>query len=511
MLVTDYTATTKKLAWKDFVKNFCPTEYRIKCDEWQKCRDAFAGEDAIRAAGEKYLYRPESKKKPAAWKAYLERPKFPSYCKDTLLKMCGILSTGQPEMKLDDLEFFRDWATSDHGGLVALANRVIENVLKFGRYHLLLQVGDTTQGQNLFYIDHFAPEKFLDCDWETEKGESYLTWVLLDDSDVVFDIRTKKRDFDRRLLVLGLDEAGRYYQARIKPEEWEGFDILNPNAGEVEYPAPYGVIGSRIPFFVFNVTDRSFGHYQRPPMIDLVNHSLHLYNADAPYQQTLFMTSDPTLIRKGMPKSSEDPKLGSDVFQDIPADADVKFLEFSGTGANAQLQNIQTMQADADKMGVSIAGIEGAANASGVALEIVRNAQTAALRIINKNIGIGLQNLLRFAFQWEHPGEDRESVAEKIVYSPSNDFADLKASSQEIVQFAMNRKDLMMTREEMRSWIERNAGLEHRDWIELEAELDAESEAEETENFANMDFNRLAGQGNGQEEGGGVNNASTVE
>ena len=66
----------------------------------------------------------------------------------------------------------------------------------------------------------------------------------------------------------------------------------------------------------------------------------------------------------------------------------------------------------------------------------------------------------------------------------------------------MNRQALMMTREEMRSWIERNAGIEHRDWIELEAELDAESEAEETNNFANMDFNRLAGQGNGQEEEG---------
>ena len=51
----------------------------------------------------------------------------------------------------------------------------------------------------------------------------------------------------------------------------------------------------------------------------------------------------------------------------------------------------------------------------------------------------------------------------------------------------------------MRSWIERNAGLEHRDWIELEAELDAESEAEETDNFANMNLARLAGAGVKQE------------
>ena len=64
----------------------------------------------------------------------------------------------------------------------------------------------------------------------------------------------------------------------------------------------------------------------------------------------------------------------------------------------------------------------------------------------------------------------------------------------------MNRKALMRTREEMRSWIERNAGLEHRDWIELEAELDAEEEAEETNNFANMNLARLAGSVNEQND-----------
>lgn len=485
MLTTDLTAQSKKMSWEQFRRQFCPVEYTKMVKTWDKCKDAFTGEDAIREKDVKYLYKPKSKRKAEqAWTSYRDRAKFPSYCKDTLLKMGGILSSSYPEIELpDELEFFRELATSDHGGIIALKNRVQENILKFGRYHLLLEVGNVAAGQNLFFISHIAPEKFLDCDWiSPDGGETYLKWVLLDASDEVFDMRTKKRDFDRKLLVLGLDASGNYYKAKIKPEDWESFDIENPS-GEVEYPAPFNVVSNRIPFFVFNVTDRSFGHYQIPPMIDLVNISLHLYNADAPYQQTLFMTADPTLVRKGVDKGQAEPQLGSDVFNDIPRDGDMKFLEFSGSGATAQLANIQIMQADAEKMGVSIAGIEGAANASGVALEIVRNAQTAALRVINENICKGIENLLRFAYKWRYPSADDEQTADAVKFTAVNDFADAKANIQEVVQLAMNRKAMELTREEMRRLVEKHLDIEHKDFDELQAELDTEIEAVETNNF----------------------------
>ena len=144
--------------------------------------------------------------------------------------------------------------------------------------------------------------------------------------------------------------------------------------------------------------------------------------------------------------------------------------------------NIALMHEQAKTMGVSLAGSEGAANQSGVALEIVRNAQTAALRVINNNIGKGIEEQLRWAGRWI--GMSPEEIAENIKFTPSNDFAELKPNAAEVVSIASNREKLEMTREEVRQYAERSGIVDPRPWEEVQEELDQQA-AEDAEKRLN--------------------------
>jgi hypothetical protein len=146
------------------------------------------------------------------------------------------------------------------------------------------------------------------------------------------------------------------------------------------------------------------------------------------------------------------------------------------------MENIQKMKEDALQMGVSLAGQNGAVNSSGVALSIVRNAQTAALRIINETAGKGIEQILRYAGKWL--GMTDEECAEMIKFTPSNDFADIKPAAAEVVTIASNREKLEMTREEVRKIAERAGLVDSRPWEEVEEELDQQA-AEDTEKHLN--------------------------
>jgi hypothetical protein len=134
------------------------------------------------------------------------------------------------------------------------------------------------------------------------------------------------------------------------------------------------------------------------------------------------------------------------------------------------MENIQKMKEDALQMGVSLAGQEGAVNSSGVALSIVRNAQTAALRIINETAGKGIEQILRYAGKWL--GMTDEECAEMIKFTPSNDFAETKATVAECV--SLMNSTLPMTEEEKRRYLERNGIVDPVPWEELKEKLEEE-------------------------------------
>ena len=505
MIVQSTDAYNRKKSAQLTIEQLAPPEYSDMLPVWDMCDDVFRGEISVKTAG-KYVYQPESKKKrPKAWAAYLGRGTLPDYAASTLEKMCGILSSTPPEITLDGkaerLKFFREYATPYRDGLDALADRVRRHILRSGRYCLLLEPDDNEEIG--FHINEYKCRKFLRAKIAGEAGETYAELILLDTSKIVYDTASWRDVYVPQITLLGLDGANRYYQAKFGGDAvsavgiagykngapqyssndayltamstvfgmLERFDYKNPtpeSCTELIYPQKYSRTLDRIPFVCINPGDLSLTDIWNPPLLKLCLQCIHILDADCTYKTALFMTGDPQPVVTGANK--KDVQTGSDSIIWLPAGAKFEYVSPSGAGLAEQAQSITQMKADAMQMGVSLAGQENLGNTPVGTMELYRNSQTADLMRINQNSGKGIEQILRYAGSWL--GMKADEVARDIHFVPSNEFASIKASAQECAAIAAARKELQMTPEEVRIYIERNGLADPRPWEEVKAELD---------------------------------------
>lgn len=506
MIVKSLDAINKKQSAKFTLSQLADPAYMIFSKLWDLCDDVFAGEGAVKAKAETYIYRPESKsgkKREKAWLAYVGRGEMPDNAAKTLGQMVGTLGSTPPDITLDGkaerLRSLETYCTPYGDGLVALFNRVTEKVIRHGRYCLLLE---PDQEGDKFHINEYNARKFLRCKIARSEtgGETYASMILLDTSAIEYDTKHWRDVYYPQITLLGLDGAGRYYQARFGSLEsmdaairnspnasiqmiysdvkdsvlgmLENFDVLNPDPAkctELTYPTKYAKTLDRIPFVCINPLDLSLTNYQNPPLLGLCEKVLHILNADCNYQTSLFMTGDPQPVVYGANK--KEMSVGSDSIWWLPAGASFRFESVSGAGLNDQAQNIQRMKEEARSMGLSLTGAEGIANTPVGTMNLYRNAQTAGLAAINQSCGNGVERVLRYAGQWI--GMTPEETAADIRFVPSSKFAEIDATAAECVA-VVSSPEMPMTKEEKRKYIEQNGIVPPRPWDEVSEELDRE-------------------------------------
>ena len=516
MITRSFDAITRKKSAQSALEQLADPEYSRMVPLWELCDDVFAGELAVKAKDAKYIYQPVSKSgkdRRKAWEAYKGRGVMPDYAASTLEKMCGILSGTPPDITFDGkaarLDFLREYATPYHDGLDALADRVRRFVLRSGRYCLLLEPDEDEKIG--FHINEYKCRKFLRAKAVDGGGETYAKLVLLDTSSIIYETGLWKDVYYPQITLLALDGNGVYYQAKFGRKgapieryrntgvpifgdnqvyaeamsevfnQLEGFNVDFPDesrCSELVYPTKYGRTLDRIPFVCVNPGDLNFTDYWNPPLLKLCLQSLHILDADCTYKTALFLTGDPQPVFTGMNKS--DLKVGSDSPWFIPQGATFQFVSPSGSGLTEQANSLEKMKAEAQLMGVSLAGQENLGNTPVGTMQLYRNSQTADLMRINQNCGKAIEIILRFAGKWL--GMNDEECSRDIKFTPSNEFAEIKATAAECVQIGAS--DLPMTQEEKRRYIEKNNIVEPRPWDEVMEELEAEK-AERMENSLN--------------------------
>ena len=516
------TAQIDKEAAKLSLMQFTAPDYKRMCDIIEMSQDCIAGEDAVKAKDDKYIYKPHSKTGTVAdkikeWEAYKNRGKFPEYPQKELKKSVGVLCATKPEITLDGkaakLEQLRDYATPFKDGLNGLFARIVENIIKAGRVCLLLEPDDQSDSGG-FHINEYRAEKFLRVKITEQDGESWATLVMLDTSSIDYDTTLWEDVYYPQITMLALDGNGVYYQAKFgaggvviggyneagqpfakdRKQEREtmgsvlamvrNWDVANPDPAkctELVYPDKYGRTLDRIPFTCINSSNLHLAKYEHPPLYNLCRLCLHILNADCDHQQAIYLTTDPIPTFSGVDKE-EQVEFGANRALFLPEGAGFGFTCSAGAGLDQQERNLAMMHEQAKVMGVSLAGTAGAENQSGVALETLRNEQTATLRAINNNIGKGIEEQLRWAGRWI--GMSQAEIAENIKFTPNNDFAAIKPAATEAVTIASNRDKLEMTREEVRQYTERAGIVNPRPWDEVQEELDQQA-AEDAEKRLN--------------------------
>lgn len=394
-------------------------DYKTRIAQWERARDVYEGEDAVKARGDRYLPKltshDTSERGRKSYAAYTKRAEFYGATQRTVEAMIGACMRKEPDVKLPkQLDKYRDDITYTGVSLDHFARLCLEEVWNTGRLGLLVdRVGDSRP-----YIERYIAERVIN--WMDDAGD--LTRIVLQETEYVADekdayelsIRTRYREL--------LFEDGVYVQKiwtpiKRNPTQNEDFSVasVTPNAGNQAM--------DWLPFVIVTPIGTTAACH-KPPLLDLVNVNLSHYRTSADLEHGRHLTALPTPYATGVedaePLVVEDATLhrghgarplmlGSEVFQTFPdPQTRVGFIEFTGAGLSALEKAIEQKEQRMAVLGARLlearkAGVEAADT------HRLRQAgeQSVAIAIVLA-VSAGIENALKQMAVWE--GLDPDQV-----------------------------------------------------------------------------------------------------
>lgn len=421
-----------------FAKSFAFPEFAELVEYRKRVDDCLQGQRNIKR---KQQYLPPNqwqKEHDDQYQAYLQRALFYSMTTYAMRIYEGLTMSGEPEIILPKdggMDFLRKWATVHKRSLHTLQNSL--NYDQFASGLRCMLVEPQNNDERPFFIQEFSANCFLRAHFFKSDGESKAKVVLLNQSGFKFDLKTKKDEWRESLLVLGLDRNGEYYQSLITFAQWgESFDVDNPpatneaNGVVTVYPNCRKSRLNFIPFTWCGATTLSGSTMDLPPLLDMADCEIKLFQLDAQYAQHIFQSSQETIFFTGNTQGLDlkDIRYGSGAHNKLPRDCDVKVISNNGVGFQAQAEYMKSIMEQIELRRMSI--MSSKSHQSGTAIGIVQNAQTAPLRTVVTTSGDAITEQMRYIATWMGYGA---SEIAKIRYTPSKDFANVDSNLSEFV------------------------------------------------------------------------------
>lgn len=390
-------------------------------------RVAMAGEDDVKACGERFLPMKsgtraieDDKMRMAAYDGYRLRAEFPEVVAPTVRGAVGVVAGKVPQITLPKgMDYLLERATRDGLKLEALHRRILMELLVTGRYGLLPGVSKTGAG----YLAGYVAEAITN--WHTD-DETRPDWLILDETGLDLDRGTGSWERVVRYRECAL-EGGRY-TSRIWSEQSGAWLPTDEASAETRHRKPL----EALPFTFIGSVDLT-PEPDDVPLYGLAKLALRVYRLDADYTCALHLTSEPTpwasgfndpgqAIRDGVAPNS----LGGGRLWLLPEGAQAGYLEFSGPGITAQETAIRNSLERAAAFGANLLSGSQKAAESGDALRLRLGSQTATLKSIAMTAAAGLQDALRNLAVWlgENPDE--------VTITPDVEFFDQRLDAQEL-------------------------------------------------------------------------------
>ncbi len=284
-------------------------EYDAALPSWSRARDILAGEDAVKAAAEKYLPRLAGQTD-EDYAAYKTRAAFFGATARTIDEYLDLVFRRSPAIALGDRmgleEFVRD---CDEWGLdwVRYSRTVVREVLSVGRAGSLVLWDEVAKRPVLSY-------------WP---AEDVINWRVERRAEKVVLVELVLRDADR-LRVLKIVESSCIQEFWKK--DGDGWVLEQTLALQRD-----GVSLSFIPF-VFHGPRNSRPEPDRLPLADVICANLDHYRLDADYKHGLHFAGFPTAWVSGFDKATTLRVGSSSAWLSEAPGATAGFLEFSGSG-----------------------------------------------------------------------------------------------------------------------------------------------------------------------------------
>lgn len=406
------------------------SEYASALSRWTKCRDSIEGEDAVHAAGEKYLPK-LSGQNDADYKAYVLRTPFYNATARTIDGLVGMLFRKEPVVTAPD-------AMSDMLGDMTLtgcdfdelSEIVAREVIGVGRVALLVEyptVNDQpitvaqAAAQNLRpYVTIYKAETVLNWRVARINNAMQLIMVTLMESAIEWDGFESKAIPQIRALLL---EEGRYIQRLYRKNEkgeWVQF-------GDDITPLKNNEPMTEIPLVIFGPAHNDVA-VQKPPVYDLVTLNLSHYRSTADLEHGAHYTGLPTAVVTGYsPSENEKLSIGAStawMFPDPAARA--SYLEFTGQGLATLENRLKSKEEGMAAIGARMLAPEKKSAEAEGTVRLRHAGEGAVLGTIADMIEAGFNRVLQIMADWA-------GVTGNIETEFNEDFVDTVLSAQDVL------------------------------------------------------------------------------
>ena len=418
-------------------------DYDASVTAWSRARDVMAGEDALKAAGERYLPRLDSQTD-EEYAAYKERAAFFNATARTAEGYVGLIFRRPPFIKTPEdgglgsafSEFVND---ADMLGtpLVGYAKNVIGEVIAVGRCGTLIDW--ESEVENRAYVSRYAAENILNWRVERINGRNITTLVALR------EMRSKQEgedsfvdEVDEQIRVLRLvEDDARPHPSPLSGGEGESNGTPRRSGSRRDYSCvveiwqreekksrrdkqDWKLVETRLPLrlgkplplipFVFHGPLHAQPGIEKLPLSDIITVNLDHYRLDADYKHGVHFTALPTAWVSGFDKTSS-LRIGSSTawVTETPG-ATAGFLEFTGQGLTTFERAM-----DRDERLLAVLGsrlLEGQKKVgeTAQAIELRQSGENSILGNIAANLSASLTQVLRWAYWWNSTEESPDEV-----------------------------------------------------------------------------------------------------
>ena len=419
-------------------------DYDASADAWLSARDVFAGEAAVKAAGERYLPKLDSQST-EEYNAYRARASFFNATARTADGFVGLIFRREPTFKLPEnsagvgkaLAAFVDDADMLGTSLSSYAKNVVSEVVTVGRAGSLVDWED--QAEQRAYAVLYTAEQILN--WRTERvnGRNVLTLVVLREvsKKPVAGEDEFEADEIEQLRVLRLVSGGKSgwsYQVEI----WQQGSKKSKRGktewtkAETRIPLRLGKPLPLIPF-VFHGPRHSLPVVDKLPLADIIAVNLDHYRLNADYKHGMHFTALPTAWVSGFDKSSSLRIGSSSAWVAETPGATAGFLEFTGQGLTTFERAMDRDERLMAVLGTRMLEAQKRVGESADAIELRQSGENSVLSAVSLSVSDSLTHVLRWVYWWNSTEETPEAIGEdRVLVTVNSDFSTKGMASDEI-------------------------------------------------------------------------------
>jgi hypothetical protein len=396
----------------------------------------YAIDGSITSKAKRYL-PPEHKEPGQAYKNRLARSPFDERYKPAIEGFSGLLSNFiLADETIGAIADQQQNVDQRGSSLKVFLSKLDEMALKFGHCFCLIDFPPMPideQGNPLIrdalserqanrrpYLVAIDPRDILNWEVDLSSGTPQILQVTIRERvQVKAGQFGSQEEIRYRVLYPGRYEVYRLVKGRPSVTSKDGWIAERVEEGAVHL--------DRVPLVFYSATESSLFESE-PPLLNIAELNLKLYQVESDYYEILHKCNLPTPVRKGMNYNpGEEPQplvLGPNSFVDLPPDGDFKFAEPSGSAIASTRQAILDLHLAIDRKALDFMGGDGNKTATEV---LIQSAQTqASLAGMAERKESAVQQILQFWAMWLN---DSDGGAIEV----NRDLLKAPATAQEIV------------------------------------------------------------------------------